>query len=311
MHYQEFLPDARLRHLVRNYWQADEVHAAGQEEHRFMPERLVRLTFYAGSTWRGPLTGGDLTPMPAASLEGLTLTPLRAVSSGTTRALGVELYPWAARQLFGWEFGQPTLDLSTQHPLLARAVSALLRLSAWDEARQLSEEWLLGLLSERGRELKAGVGAALVLYRSLGQARIGALAEELNLSPRQLERQFVAEVGVNAKTLSRLIRFEEVHNRLWFDPKLSLAQLAYELGFADQAHLSREFRALSAMTPRRFGQFVQLDTGRLRAHLLTPEQIAQLGGSPAGRVGALELSAPTPEAVVAFLQDPASAPPLA
>ncbi len=271
MPYLEFQPDARLSQLVRVYWQMDEYRDIGQEEHRFMPERLVQLTFYAGSTWRGSLLGGDLELMPSASLRGLTLTPQRAVSLGSTKALGVELYPWAARQLFGWDSTMFTLDLSLKHPLLTRAISALLRLDACDEARQLVENWLLGLLSERGQELKAGAGAALELYESLGQARIGTLAEGLNLSSRQLERQFVAEVGVNAKTLARLIRFEEVRNRLWLDPKVSLAQLAYELGFADQAHLTREFRAMTFMTPRSFGQFVQLDTSR------TPTQNSDAG----------------------------------
>ena len=277
MPYLEFRPDARLSQLVRVYWQMDEYRAIGQEEHRFMPERLVQLTFYAGSTWRGSLSGSDLEPMPSASLRGLTLTPQRAVSLGSTKALGIELYPWAARQLFGWDFTMSTLDLSLKHPLLARAVSALLRLDAWDEARQLVEDWLLGLLLERGQELKAGAGAALELYESLGQARIGTLAEGLNLSSRQLERQFVAEVGVNAKTLARLIRFEEVRNRLWLDPKVSLAQLAYELGFADQAHLTREFRAMSFMTPRSFGQFVQLDTSRAPTQIVTQAEVGQLG----------------------------------
>lgn len=262
MPYREFQPTARLSHLVRVYWQMDAYRDIGQEEHRFMPERLVQLTFYDGSTWRGSLSGGNLELMPSASLRGLTLTPQRAVSLGSTKALSVALYPWAARQLFGWDFSASTLNLSLKHPLLARAVSALLRLDAWDEARQLVEDWLLGLLSERGREPSAGARAAGQLYTTLGQARIGTLAEEFELSQRQLERQFVAEVGVNAKTLARLIRFEEVRNRLWLYPDVSLAQLAYELGFADQAHLTREFRAMTFMTPRRFGQFVRLDTSR-------------------------------------------------
>ncbi|AWN23828.1 AraC family transcriptional regulator [Deinococcus irradiatisoli] len=287
MSYREFRPDARLSHLVRDYWQVDEYHDIGQQEHRFMPERLVRLTFYAGTTWRGSLTGGELEPMPSASLDGLTLIPLRAVSVGSTRALGAELYPWGARQLFGWDFGQPTADLNRDHPLLCRAVSALLRLGAWDEARELLEAWLLDLFSQRGRESGAGIRAAEALYGSLGQIKLGRLAEDLNLSARQLERLFTAEVGVNAKTLSRLIRFEEVHNRLWLDPQVSLAQLAYELGFADQAHLTREFKALSQMTPRAFGQFAQLGPGRSRlpTHLLTPDQIAELGASHADRAG--------------------------
>lgn len=258
----EFLPDVRLRHLVRAYWQVDEYHGAGQEEHRFLPERLIRLTFYAGATWRGSMLGGGLEMMPAASLTGLTLSPQRAVSIGSTKALGVELLPWAARQLFGWDFSMSSMDLGLEHPLLTRAVTALLRLDAWEEARQLTEDWLLGLLAERGREPGSGARAAGALYSSLGQVRIGALADEFNLSQRQLERKFVQEVGINAKTLARLVRFEEVHNRLWRDPNVSLAQLAYELGYADQAHLTREFRAMSSMTPRGFGEYIKLDTSR-------------------------------------------------
>lgn len=62
--YQEFLPDARLSHLVRNYFQVSENHWGGLEEHRFMPERLVRLTFSVGSTWQGSLLGGEMERMP-------------------------------------------------------------------------------------------------------------------------------------------------------------------------------------------------------------------------------------------------------
>lgn len=259
--YREVLPDPRLEGLVRAYWQVDEYHNASQQEHRFLPERLVRLTFSVGESWQGSPTTSGLEPMPAASLIGLTLQPLRVVSRGQTRALGVELYPWGARQLFGWNFGAPDLDLSVNSLWLTRAVCALIAHAAFDEARQMVEEWLLALLRERGRPLNAGAQAAARLYRSHGSLRIGGLAEELGLSQRQLERQFVQEVGVNAKTLARLIRFEETHNRLWRDPHTPLAPLAYELGFADQSHLTREFRALSYMTPRAFAQHSLLRLG--------------------------------------------------
>lgn len=266
----------------------DEDHDIGQQEHRCLPERLVRLAFSVGQTWQGSLTGGDLEWTPAAVLSGLSLTPLRAVSQGINRALGAELLPWGARQLFGWDARTVTLDLSLKYPALTRALGALVRLPAWDEARQTLDAWLLELMAERGREPGAGIRAAETLYASLGQIRLGRLAEEVNLSARQLERLFVSEVGVNAKTLARLIRFEEVHNRLWLDPNTSLAQLAYELGFADQAHLTREFKALSYMTPGTFGQFVQLGTGRLPTYLLTPDQIAELGVSRADRADDLK-----------------------
>lgn len=257
MSYQEVPPSSELHSHVRAFWQVEEEHLPGLEEHRFMPERAVSLIFYAGQSWHGPTLAGALTPMPGAVLSGLTLETLRVVSRGLTRALGVDLYPWAARQFFGWSIGPAQQDFSLQQPRLTRDLCALLDLGRWDEARGLLEAWLLGLYRVRSREPGRAVRAATRLYGSLGQARIGVLADELNLSPRQLERQFVQEIGVGPKTLARLIRFEEVHNRLWLDPTASLAALASELGFADQAHLTREFRSLSLMTPRHFVNFTR------------------------------------------------------
>lgn len=296
--YQEFLPDPRLHGCVRLYWQVEEHHGPGEEEHRFLPERSVRLTFYAGDSWHGSPVTGELEPMPAASLFGMSLEPLRVVSRGLTRALGVDLYPWGARQLFGWAIGTASLDLLPGYSGVAREICALVTLGDWEGARACLEAWLLGLLAGRGREAGAGVQAAARLYGSLGTARVGALAEELDLSLRQLERAFREEVGVPAKTLARLIRFEEVHNRLWLRPDTPLAPLAYELGFSDQAHLTREFRALSHMTPGAFVRF-----SRLRGAEHPAELESRLGSLATFALNA----ASSPEQVrVAFVQDPSS-----
>ncbi|MFC4455006.1 helix-turn-helix domain-containing protein [Deinococcus sonorensis] len=258
MPYQEFLPDARLRNLVHMYWQVTEYHEVHEQEHRFLPERAVRLNFYAGDSWYGSVQHPSLEPLPTAAIFGMTLGPQRVVSVGLMRVLSVEVYPWGARQLFGWRLGQDLVDLKLTHPWLCRAVCALLAMNAWEEARQMVEDWLLSLQAELGREPGVGVQAATTLYTSLGQARIGTLSEELGLSQRQLERQFLQEVGLNAKTLARLIRFEEAQNRLWLDPHRSLAALAYEVGFSDQAHLTREFQALAQVTPSAFARHTLL-----------------------------------------------------
>ncbi|MBZ9752607.1 helix-turn-helix domain-containing protein [Deinococcus sp. HMF7604] len=256
--YLEVLPHVRLRQLVRTYWQIEEFHAPGQEEHRFMPERTVRLTFFSGDSWQSGAAHSDaLERLPGATLTGMWLAPRRLVSVGLTRALGVELYPWGARQLFGWSMAMQGLDLAPVSAPVSRAIPALLRAGAWAEAREVLDDWLLERLATHEQALGVAVQAASALYTSLGTARIGTLAEELNVSSRQLERGFAQEVGVNAKTLARLIRFEEAHNRLYVNPDEGLAGLAYDLGFADQAHLTREFRTMAHMTPRAFAAYAR------------------------------------------------------
>lgn len=273
MAHRLILPSPALRPLVQVYWLMDENHPQA-EQHAFLPEQLAHLTFYSGRSW--VLGGGGLrTPVPQATLEGLVTAPVQFSSEGPVRALRAELYPWAARQLFGWSYPDPALDLlagAAGRGAAGTAWAIRVALAAQDDetALGLLDAWLLALASGQqgarpaGRAWTAGAGvrAAVRLYHSGGQRRMAELAGELDLSPRTLERQFVQEVGIGAKTLSRLIRFETAHNALVFEPQTPLAALAYDLGFSDQAHLTREFRALGGLTP---GTFARISAARRQA----------------------------------------------
>jgi AraC-like DNA-binding protein len=69
-----------------------------------------------------------------------------------------------------------------------------------------------------------------------------------------LERKFKQSSGYTVKDVSGLIRFEQVRNHLWQYPTTNLAGLAHELGYTDQAHLSREFKRYSGTTPAAFAR---------------------------------------------------------
>jgi transcriptional regulator GlxA family with amidase domain len=71
---------------------------------------------------------------------------------------------------------------------------------------------------------------------------------------RTLERKFKQAAGHTVKDVASLMRFEQVRNHLWQTPGASLAGLAQELGYTDQAHLSREFRRYAGTTPAAFAR---------------------------------------------------------
>jgi AraC family transcriptional regulator len=81
--------------------------------------------------------------------------------------------------------------------------------------------------------------------------RLPALAAQLGVEPDRLARAFRATQGCSMATYVRRLRLEWVAHRLAtsVDP---IAALALEAGFADQAHLSRQFHAAFGVTPRRF-----------------------------------------------------------
>jgi AraC-like DNA-binding protein len=71
---------------------------------------------------------------------------------------------------------------------------------------------------------------------------------------RQLRRRCHAVVGYGPKTLQRVLRFRRFVARLDAGPPNGqdihdLAALAALAGYADQAHLTRECRALAGLTP--------------------------------------------------------------
>jgi AraC-like DNA-binding protein len=78
-----------------------------------------------------------------------------------------------------------------------------------------------------------------------GAVRVDELADELGWSRRHLADRFRAEFGVSVSTLRRLARFEAAVELLRDPRPRRLADVAATVGYADQAHLSREFRRLA------------------------------------------------------------------
>jgi AraC-like DNA-binding protein len=85
------------------------------------------------------------------------------------------------------------------------------------------------------------------LTESAGAAPIGALAAEIGCSRRHLSATFSEHVGLPPKRLARVLRFARVAAGL--QQRRPLAELAYACGYADQAHLNRDFRELAGVTP--------------------------------------------------------------
>ena len=77
---------------------------------------------------------------------------------------------------------------------------------------------------------------------------IGAVPRELGLSARQLERLCREHVGVGPASLYRQLRMRYA-NWLIENTDRSITDIAIEAGFADCAHLSRQFKDAYGFSP--------------------------------------------------------------
>jgi AraC-like DNA-binding protein len=99
-----------------------------------------------------------------------------------------------------------------------------------------------------GRQADPLVAAAA---RRVSRQDVGALAHDLGLSERQLRRRFQAAAGYGPKTLARVLRFGRFVDAI-DRGRTDLAGLAFDAGYADQAHLTRETTRLAGLPPATF-----------------------------------------------------------
>jgi AraC-like DNA-binding protein len=118
-----------------------------------------------------------------------------------------------------------------------------------DEAAALS--LFATLLSELAREEAAPDPEARLIFAAAddGSGRIGDLRQRLDIGERQLRRRAHHHFGYGIKTLERIRRLQRFMALCRASETLSLAALALEAGFSDQAHMTREIGDLTTLTP--------------------------------------------------------------
>lgn len=84
------------------------------------------------------------------------------------------------------------------------------------------------------------------------RSKISIILDRLDTSPRTLRRRCHEHFGYGPKTLDRILRFQRLLSFAVASPGTALARLAYDVGYADQAHMSREVKDLTGLSARAF-----------------------------------------------------------
>ena len=127
---------------------------------------------------------------------------------------------------------------------------------AWVEAdaRMIgyAEALLCSALPERDR--LADQVAALVsrITTDPRLRRVDELSAASGMTARTLQRLFADYVGVSPKWVMRRARLHEAAERADSGEPVDWAELAADLGYADQAHLTRDFTATIGISPTRY-----------------------------------------------------------
>ncbi|WP_372411440.1 helix-turn-helix domain-containing protein [Streptomyces luteireticuli] len=198
-------------------------------------------------------TGVASVPSP---VSGVLDTPVDVELSGHQFGVGVCLTPpgvFALLDLPLHELANTPVrlgDILGQHRE-QRLVDRLASVPRWSDRFHLLDRLLPALLAAGPAPSEAVLHAWRRLNAASGRTTIAALADDVGVRRRRLETLFREQVGATPKALARILRFHRAF-RLLTDGTGStgLAAVAAACGYSDQAHLTREVRALSGSTPR-------------------------------------------------------------
>lgn len=172
---------------------------------------------------------------------------------GHQHGVQMDLSPLAAHRLFGLPMHELTGRVVDLEEVWGRPGAQLPEMlhgaPGWGARFDVLDRFIAGRLSEAPPPRSELSWAWGRLRRSGGSAPVGALAAELEWSPRRLVREFRTGLGMAPKSLARLLRFERVTRRLAGEAPANLGDIALECGYYDQPHLNRDFRQFAGASP--------------------------------------------------------------
>ncbi|HXV05615.1 MAG TPA: helix-turn-helix domain-containing protein [Solirubrobacterales bacterium] len=197
----------------------------------------------------------DGQALPGAWVGGPSKTPDAVELGSKQTSLDLKLTPLGAYRVFGVPPRELAGAVVSLEELLGAAggdfVDRLRDATTWWRRFELVDRFLCERAAAGPSPTPAVDHAWSRLCATTGRVQIDTLARELQMSRRHLTAVFHEQVGLPPKAVARLLRFAAVRRRLEEKPT-QLAEVAYECGYFDQSHLSRDFRDFAGATPGDF-----------------------------------------------------------
>lgn len=229
---------------VDRYWVVGWDLPAGEtHDQRIVPHPAVHLVFY-----------DDSEPLVHAISRAEFVRHLE----GRGQVIGVKFRPAGFRPFLGAPVatiaGQ-TLPATTLFGDAVGTVAARVRgLDDFDDAVPVVDDFVASL-DRSPLPMTAPLNAVVAhLADDPTVTRVDELARRLETHPRRLQRLFAEHVGLGPKWVINRLRIHQAAEIAGRGRAIDWADLAAALGYSDQSHLVRDFRAAVGTSPERYAR---------------------------------------------------------
>lgn len=201
---------------------------------RIVPDGRAEMVVQLGEA-PDEMVEGEWRRQPDSLIAGQITRPLFLRLSQKTVTRGLRFRPWALGQIV--QDAAAIADGSCDIPATLGETAARLRRVGLED--QISPAVAESALSAAIQRAEAG----------MGNCTVEDVAEWGGLSCRQLERNFLRDVGVTPKMYLRILRFRSVFHSVDNELNADWAAIAADCGYADQSHLTKDFQRFAGCAP--------------------------------------------------------------
>ncbi|MER6669040.1 AraC family transcriptional regulator [Amycolatopsis japonica] len=235
-------PTPELRPYVDHHWVLRwDLRGGPGEEQAVLPNLAVNVTFFR----------------LAAGAFGPGKRPFRYLVEGTDHGIGVRFRPGAFRAFLD---GPVSMISGGSVPLTdlfpgAGGVTESVRNATDDfEMVRAAEELLLAKRPVLTDAAATAIEAVETIAAEPSITRVAELSSRTGLSQRSLQRLFAEHVGTAPKWAIQVYRLNEAAARIAAEERPDYAELAFTLGYSDQAHFTRDFRSVTGWAPSEYAR---------------------------------------------------------
>lgn len=257
MNYQTFQPHTDLKSLVSCYWTLEVPAQNDSQKQRIVPDGCIEMAFILGDDIKRYTSGEEFILQPRAMILGQTIEPFYIEPTGYVNTVAVRFYPYGFANFVPVPINalankETPIDILFDQNIAKELEYSIVQATSTQQRIHIIETFLLGRLNSQAtidNIVKMTIDA---LLSTNGSASIKAILQDDLSKRRQLERNFIKQIGVSPKQLAKVIRLQAALKRMLHENPESLTNIAYESDYFDQAHFTKDFKEFTGISPKDF-----------------------------------------------------------
>lgn len=258
MAYKEFIPCKELKEYIECFWtQTPSKFDVNPQPtiDKILPDGCIDFLFRLDKT-------EDESTLTSGTIIG-TMTTSIDVPRGKTKIVAVRFRPGGSLPFLQ----TPASFLTDQAIDLAsifgdsinQLIDQIFNADTLPQAVKILEKELLSRIRSSKKIDSNFIRILNVTENGFREASVDDLVQSYGKSARQLERLFLANVGIGPKMYLRIKRFQSVDRVLRLNSEcIEWADIAVRHGYFDQSHLIRDCKIITKLTPENYRKFLKM-----------------------------------------------------